>query len=608
HGILRSMVEEAIRSLPLDTAASALAPVEAAAASMAVSIEQAAQYPLLLAPARRTILGALEAALQGHPPDDDAMEALRANLYAEQLLPELSLAQEACRLARFLKAVGTDVPQDVMGWSRLMRDQVAWADWSLRRFRRRLAAVSPALQATAGPLLDDLLARRDALNAAFASTLQASWRDASTNRDLRELLPLSQLSRCLIRPLVDDGHRVFLVVLDGCDLSTFIEMISTAPQTSGLGLTLPEIHNPTLRGDLSAAGAFQVSLALLPTVTSHSRRAIFAGEIPKNPTLTDTEAAAANASNDKTALRRNTALGDLTRVLFLKGDLQDDALDTALRSDEHRIVAVVYNGVDDALSSNQTTPMDPWKLDALGDGALQSLQTAAAEGWTILVTSDHGHTPHLGSDRKRAAKAMSARYHSEPLPGAVRFDLPNGPMYLLCEPGAWFGHQHRGHHGGVGLEEVFVPLAFIGPVSDGSGRPEAPTWWSRILPAASPPPTSPEPPPQPVVAPPPPVKPPPPVTPPPPVAPPAPTPPAPSSDAPATAPAWAAELPDDPTRRIFVHIVNHGCITEAEATTLLGSPTKFRKFNRRFEDNASRVPFRTRVVQTGAGKRYEYLG
>ncbi len=91
-----------------------------------------------------------------------------------------------------------------------------------------------------------------------------------------------------------------------------------------------------------------------------------------------------------------------------------------------------------------------------------------------------------------------------------------------------------------------------------------------------------------------------PATPPPAVAPPAPKP-------PADKPSWTDNLPDDVTRRIFLHIVTHGAITEAEATGILGSPRSFRKFNRCFEDNASRVPFRTRVLQTPSGKRYEFV-
>jgi hypothetical protein len=73
------------------------------------------------------------------------------------------------------------------------------------------------------------------------------------------------------------------------------------------------------------------------------------------------------------------------------------------------------------------------------------------------------------------------------------------------------------------------------------------------------------------------------------------------------APGWLSNLPDKVAQRIFLHILSHGAITEAEATRIAGNPRKFRKFNRRFEDHASRVPFRVRSEQTPTGKRYVYV-
>ena len=67
--------------------------------------------------------------------------------------------------------------------------------------------------------------------------------------------------------------------------------------------------------------AFGVAISPVPTVTNHSRRALFAGDIPGNTALDETESAAANATADRLAWERNTALGDTPRRLFLKGDL-----------------------------------------------------------------------------------------------------------------------------------------------------------------------------------------------------------------------------------------------------------------------------------------------
>ncbi|MEM7677357.1 MAG: hypothetical protein AAF449_15265, partial [Myxococcota bacterium] len=66
-------------------------------------------------------------------------------------------------------------------------------------------------------------------------------------------------------------------------------------------------------------------------------------------------------------------------------------------------------------------------------------------------------------------------------------ELPGGqmrpePLYTLSRVGAWFGPQARGYHGGVSLEEVAVPLAFL---SRQTGRIDdwlpPPRWWNDDL-------------------------------------------------------------------------------------------------------------------------------
>jgi hypothetical protein len=245
----------------------------------------------------------------------------------------------------------------------------------------------------------------------------------------------------------------------------------------GVGLSVPPIGNSRLRDDLAVGGPLRVALAPLPTVTSHARRALFAGEIPGNTALDDTEAPAANASGDTTAFNRNQALREASRLLLLKGQLGDGALEAALEREDLQLLAVVWNGVDDALSSKETTALGPWSPAALGVRAEQAVAKAIDLGWTVVVTADHGHTPHWDAARKVAPSATGARYHTEPLPGAVRFEhgpLPVQPLHLLTDVGAWAGGQRRGYHGGAALEEVLVPLALLGR---GGQRPRPPAWW-----------------------------------------------------------------------------------------------------------------------------------
>ena len=67
---------------------------------------------------------------------------------------------------------------------------------------------------------------------------------------------------------------------------------------------------------------------------------------------------------------------------------------------------------------------------------------------------------------------------------------------------------------------------------------------------------------------------------------------------------WEDDLPDDGTRQIFVHLAQHGSITEVEATKMLGSPRKFRRFSRRFETFRAKTPLRVRIESAAEGKRY----
>lgn len=72
----------------------------------------------------------------------------------------------------------------------------------------------------------------------------------------------------------------------------------------------------------------------------------------------------------------------------------------------------------------------------------------------------------------------------------------------------------------------------------------------------------------------------------------------------AKATAWQASLPDEATRRVFVHLDEHGALAEEELVAMLGSPRAARRFAAEFDTLAVRVPYAVRVEQTAAGKRY----
>lgn len=648
---LRNLVEHAVRdahgarSRERNAAArvrAALADAEQLATRLDIQAIDPARYPLLQTVLRRALTLYAERARSGDPVDDTQIETLQANLYADEASTEIELVRLLSRLARFSARVAPPPREQPMdAWFHLARADTAWADDAIRRVRRLQSEVEPALAAIAGTLLARSLAHRDELNAAFAAALSQNWQAVAASKDLRKPLPLHNVTRSLVRRLIDAGRRVFLVVFDGCDLSTFLELIRSLPED--IGLKSPDVTDASLRDDLKKVDPFHLAIAALPTVTNHSRRALFAGEIPGNTALDETEKSSANASADKTAWKRNAALGDIKRILFLKGDLQKSTtpLMDALSSKEHRLVAAVFNDVDDALASQETTAIGPWNAQSIGLGFMSALRLAIEHDWVVILTSDHGHTPYIAADRHVVEKGLGNRYAETASPGSVVFDqgpLPKKPLHLQTRVGTWQNRQRRGFHGGASLEEVVVPLAFLGKVSEGQGRPAEPSWWwsrtdqqtvieppvlqhpvepqPRLPGAGVAPPQAPAPRQEPRREPAPPAAPPAPAaastpqTPPavqaaPPSPPPATAPPLPA--APSTVPAaqeWLLEFTNPGVRNLFAHLAQHGIVTEDEAARMLGGPRALRSFSKEFEAYVKKAPFSARIENVGGVKRY----
>ena len=489
---LRTLVDQAVRDafrMAPEKTKAALAVAERVLHQAGHAEVDPARMPLVKGALDRAIHDAAQGCLAGTPPEDSVLAAFGASLFAGESARTIAQLRDVARLLRASGAGAFEVPTgasgDVAAWGRFARDHVAWMDLALRRVRRGLEAMPDLVETASRAALAKALSQRDAWNRAFALRLAADWPKVSANKELTGGLGLHQIAKCVVAPLLAAGHRVLLVVLDGCDLSTFLEMLldGGAP----VGLRLPSLEGSPFRDAVVAAGEFQVGVSPVPTVTSHSRRALFAGEIRNDGALQDTESVVANSAADLTAFNRNDALAGVSRRLLLKGELGDGRplIDLLTATDGPRLVATVFNAIDDALSSKETTPLGQFTFTGLGVRAAEALALASAKGWTILLTADHGHTPCIGAagfegSRKVSSSALGQRFDAVASEGAVTFEagpLPRTPLHLLTAVGAWHGQQHRGFHGGAGLEEVCVPLAFLGTVADGEGRPAAPAWW-----------------------------------------------------------------------------------------------------------------------------------
>jgi hypothetical protein len=257
----------------------------------------------------------------------------------------------------------------------------------------------------------------------------------------------------------------------------FLELLYALSQDSSFPLGI--------KPDTSGFVAGMPALSPLPTVTSHARGAIFLGELPNDPLVAETVFRDQDeAKTDKARFNQNAALGSRTRKLFLKGDLTDggQALLSTLGDDSVSVVGVVFNAVDDQIGSSNTgatVKISPEDITAFKP----ALRVALKAGRRVLVTADHGHSPYIDKSL-RAGNGKTPRFTAlgkhDPVPeGFIEIDVAGlgGPperRAFAWRSGAYLGGPQVGFHGGVGLEEVVVPLAWI--ERDGLYADE-PAWW-----------------------------------------------------------------------------------------------------------------------------------
>ena len=313
-GRLRTLVERAVRSAGVerlsDDAQQGLSDAEARFHRLRAKAEGAVRFPLLRGALEATLSDLMNRCAAGQPPPSELVEAAGRSLHRAPLSAAVELTATCARLARFSVVAKTWRPESIDEWFDLACGHAAWADFLARRMRRLQADVSQDLSEAAGLVSAEYLELRDQWNHRFAQRLIEVETSVYSARDRRRPVSLSDVSRVLLRPLFEADKRVFLLVLDGCDLSTFIELLRGWSLETPIGLVLPSVGGQ-IGDDLVETGAFLTGVSPLPTLTAHARRALFAGELPKNPILDERDAVAANASADHRAFKENITLGDI---------------------------------------------------------------------------------------------------------------------------------------------------------------------------------------------------------------------------------------------------------------------------------------------------------
>lgn len=251
-------------------------------------------------------------------------------------------------------------------------------------------------------------------------------------------------------------ERIMLIVLDGlghAQWSHLLERLSLEVAESGS------------------------TFAMVPTYTTVSRQAIFAGDLPQSSpdTLWTTQPEP----------RRWSALWEaegipVTRVAYhrVRGRLPHDHLGFG----DAQVIGIVVNAVDDLMHSSELfgdaqllANLDVWASNGFLTDLIARARTAGYETW---ITSDHGNLECLGAGSVSEGVAIEAagkrllRYPNKTLRdasaarGTVWDEIPGlpttaEPLLFASRRDAFTRNLVSVSHGGLSIDEVIVPLARV---------------------------------------------------------------------------------------------------------------------------------------------------
>ena len=299
---------------------------------------------------------------------------------------------------------------------------------------------------------------RDQLNVGFAGQLLEHYEEALHDRH-SGVFGIHRLLDWIVRPLLEDGQHVLLLVMDGMGCAAFWHLADQWASQAPAPVYVRQV---------------QPLLALLPSVTSVSRKGLFLNALPTD--RLDDEQAYQTKARAKETESLERAFPDHRVSLYNKTNLGiGQQLFDELQFNGADVIGVILNAIDDDLKSTTTSVRLP-RLEDLGL-LPNAVRRALERGWTVILTSDHGHTWHRDKQLRRGEIASGGGERFAPIasveslpqhaiatqdPHIVR--LQEGKQVaLLTATGSYFGRApRRGYHGGVGLEEVIIPCAVLG--------------------------------------------------------------------------------------------------------------------------------------------------
>jgi hypothetical protein len=301
---------------------------------------------------------------------------------------------------------------------------------------------------------------------------------ADNEEGTKGLIPIENVAAQCIAPLALQ-RPVLLLVMDGMNFPAFHQLSRSLERSGWAALRRVGEEFPTR------------VMSVLPSVTEHSRWSLFSGKVQTGP-----------HSAEVVAFRENPALADIRSkgkpLLFTKNDLGSEnssalsiKVRDALAGNEHRVVAVVINAIDDQLKTGGQLSLD-WKVQDIG--ILPAILEAADQGKrTIVITSDHGHIPEMENTKaiERQSQGEARFRHGEVSDdGERKFSgkrieaaIGSASLILPITEALRYGQKAAGYHGGACDLEVLIPLAVFGAPNDDIDGYEAvdapqPEWWN----------------------------------------------------------------------------------------------------------------------------------
>jgi len=417
-----------------------------------------------LRPAPVVSAGAVMAAQQ-------ALAAVERHRFAT--IEQRETGRMAVRLLRWLSTPDSPDPVTLLEALHRQVREDAWID------RARLdlfAGVTDGQLAKAyGALYRAVDERRRRHDERFATHLAAA---TATDAEPGTLLRIEDVLEKVVRPILNHGRRVLLLVLDGMSTAAATELAESLVR-SGIWLELTP-----------AGGPRTGVLAALPTVTEVSRCSLLSGRV------------AVGRQKEEAAALYQRFPGSL---LLHKADLRagagaafDPEVVATVQDAFVPLVAAIVNTIDDALDRSDpgTIVWGPENISAVRD------LLALTQDRVVVLISDHGHVIDRGPESiTRPSPSSENRWRpskppagdGEVLMSGPRVALGGGAVVLPWREELRYGPRKSGYHGGASPAEAVIPLIVLsagdeGAVPGWSGAPIAsPSWWREpITDAAAP--------------------------------------------------------------------------------------------------------------------------